>query len=288
VCETMIEEGRVSVNGKVVKGLPAFVDPGEDRIVVDGRPLARARPRPIYIMVNKPARVLTTAADEPGIGRTTVLDLVDHPAKPRLFPVGRLDYDTMGLVLLTNDGAMANRLTHPRYGVPKSYRAEVKGVLDVMAAMRVQRALAKELRKADRFAGKVMPGAPKAIAQTGGDAAQGDGPASGPAERVELTIAGYEEDRTVLTITLREGRAGNIGKMLSLVGCPVKKLERTAIGPLELEAVARGRWRELTRPEVHALKAAVREVARAAGERPQAPKAPKASTVRRHAREGRA
>jgi len=255
----------VSVNGKVVKGLPAFVDPEKDRIVADGRPVARQRPRPIYIMVNKPARVLTTAADEPGMERTTVLDLVDHPAKPRLFPVGRLDYDTMGLVLLTNDGAMANGLTHPSYGVPKTYRVEVKGVLDVMAAMRVQKALVKELRRADRYVGRVVPGAAsKAEAHAAGGAPlepahiAAPGGLSGAAGRVELAIAGYEEDRTVLLITLREGRSGSIGKMLSLAGCPVKKLERTAIGPLQLTAVARGRWRELERPEVHALKAAVR------------------------------
>lgn len=261
----MIEEGRVSVNGRVIKALPVFVDPQKDRIVVDGRPVARKRPRPVYIMVNKPARVLTTAADEPGVGRTTVLDLVDHPSKARLFPVGRLDYDTMGLVLLTNDGALANRLTHPSYGVSKTYRAEVKGVLDVMAAMRVQKSLAKELRRADRQAGRVVPGAAAKAeehASGGGEAAPltaGEAGGLGAGQgRVELAIAGYEEDRTVLLITLREGRAGSIGKMLSLAGCPVRKLERTAIGPLQLAGVARGRWRELERPEVHALKAAAR------------------------------
>lgn len=262
-CEAMIEEGRVSVNGRTVKSLPVFVVPEKDRIEVDGRPVARRRPRPVYIMVNKPARVLTTSADEPGIGRTTVLDLVDHPAKPRLFPVGRLDYDTMGLVLLTNDGALANRLSHPRYGVTKTYRAEVKGVLDVMAAQRVQKALVKELRKADRHSGRVAPGvAAAAERHASGQGAESApsalGAATGGTGRVELAIAGYEEDRTVLRITLREGRAGSIGKMLSLAGCPVKKLERVAIGPLTLIGIARGRWRELERPEVHAIKAAAR------------------------------
>lgn len=268
VCEQMIEDGRVQVNGKTVRGLPVFVRPGEDRISVDGRPLPHRRPRPVYLMINKPARVLTTLADEPGVGRTTVLDLIDHPDKGRLFPVGRLDYETMGLVLLTSDGTLANRLTHPRYGVAKTYRAEVKGVLDVMAAQRIQKGLVKELRRGDRVSGRVVPSRPAGTEEgTGAGTGGPDAPCS-PASRVQLDIAGYEEDRTILAITLREGRAGNIGKMLAVVGCPVKKLERTAIGPLELTAVARGKWRELTRPEVHALKAAGREAeAKAAGPR---------------------
>jgi pseudouridine synthase len=240
VCERMIEEGRVRVNGRIVRGLPAFVG-DEDRIEVDGRPLpAKRRVRPIYIMVNKPERVLTVAADEGG--RKTVMDLVDHPSAGRLFPVGRLDFGTPGLVLLTNDGALANRLTHPRYGVPKTYRAVVKGSLDAVGLERAGRALLKELRKADRRDGRVVPTAAAA---------------SGGTSRLQLAVAGSEEGRPVLRITVRDGRSGNIGAMLAASGIQVKKLERVAIGPLELRGVGRGRWRELERDEVRALKKAV-------------------------------
>ena len=238
VCERMIEEGRVRVNGRIVKTLPVFINPAQDRVEVDGRPIGvRARPRPVYIMVNKPERVITSTADEPGAERRTVLSLVDHPSAGRLFPVGRLDFQTAGLVLLTNDGALANRLTHPKFGVAKTYRAVVRGILDEMALDRGRRGLLKELRKADRRDGRVLP--------------------AGPApERLEMVIAGYEEGGTILRITIRDGKAGNIGAMLAGGGIVVKKLERTAIGPVELRAVARGQWRELTRDEVRVLKKA--------------------------------
>jgi len=118
VCEQLIEEGKVRVNGRVTKKLPVFVDPQEDRIEVSGR-LIQPPARHVYIMLNKPERVLVAAADEPGLERTKVTDLVRHALAPRLFPVGRLEWDAQGLVLLTNDGAFAQRLTHPRYSVPK-------------------------------------------------------------------------------------------------------------------------------------------------------------------------
>lgn len=238
-CERLIEEGRVFVNGQKVTRLPVFVNPAKDRIAVDGRPVARKRSRLVYVMVNKPERVLTAAADEPGIERTTVLDLVDHPAKARLFPVGRLDYQTAGLVLLTNDGELANRLTHPRYEVPKTYSAAVKGILDVGAVMRVQAAVLKELKKGDRFAGRVVP---PTVTQ-----------------RIQIEIAGYEEERTLLRITVRDGQSGNIARMLAAAGVHVRKLERTAIGPLELRAVRRGQWRELERGEIAVLRKAAKK-----------------------------
>jgi 23S rRNA pseudouridine2605 synthase len=243
-CERLIEEGRVQVNGRKVTRLPVFIDPRKDRITVDGRPVTRKGTRLVYIMVNKPERVLTAAADEPGIERTTVMDLVDHPAKARLFPVGRLDYQTAGLVLLTNDGALANRLTHPRYEVPKTYSATVKGILDVVAVGRVQTAVQKELRKADRFAGRVVPAT--------------------ASQRIEIEIAGYEEERTLLRMTVRDGQSGNIARMLAAAGVHVRRLERTAIGPLELRAVRRGQWRELEKGEISVLRKAARQAGIAA------------------------
>jgi 23S rRNA pseudouridine2605 synthase len=238
-CERLIEEGRVFVNGKKVTRLPVFVNPAKDRIAVDGRPVTRKKSRLVYVMVNKPERVLTASSDEPGIERTTVLDLVDHPAKARLFPVGRLDYQTAGLVLLTNDGALTNRLTHPSFEVPKVYNAAVKGILDVGAVARVQTAVLRELKKYDRAAGRLVPAT--------------------AAQRVEIDIIGYEEERTVLRLTVRDGQSGNIARMLAAAGVHVRKLERTAIGPLELRGVRRGQWRELERGEIAVLRRAARK-----------------------------
>jgi 23S rRNA pseudouridine2605 synthase len=238
VCERLIEEGRVKVNGETVSRLPAFVNPGEDRITVDGRPVVVERSRHLYLMLNKPERMLVTASDEPGMDRATVMDLVDHPAKKRLFPVGRLDYSTAGLVLLTSDGELANRLTHPRYGVPKVYRAVVKGAINPADLPRVQASMLKDLKRSDRVAARVRP-------RAGG-------------EGLELRIAGRDQGRTVLEIELREGRTGNPGQMLAAAGVHVRKLERVAIGPLELTGLARGRWRELERDEIRDLKRAGR------------------------------
>jgi pseudouridine synthase len=194
-------------------------------------------------MVNKPERVLVTTGDEPGVRRTTVMDLVDHPSAPRLYPIGRLDFNTAGLVLLTNDGTLANRLTHPRYGVAKTYRAVVKEALTPADLPGLSRRILREIRKDDRMAGRV-PRAP--------------GPAAAAGGRIELALEGSDQGRSVLVITLREGRTGNIASMLAGAGVKVRKLERIAIGPVELKGLGRGRWRELERSEIAMLKAAAR------------------------------
>ncbi|GAB4384791.1 MAG: pseudouridine synthase [Phycisphaerales bacterium] len=231
-CERLIEAGAVEVNGQVVTQLPVFVDPAVDRIVVEGRPIRRQPERKLYLLLNKPARTLTTLADEPGADRRTVMDLVDHPQKARLFPVGRLDYDTTGLLLLTNDGELANRLTHPRFGVPKTYRAVVKGHVEDEAIAELERGI----YLADRKAGKTT-GASRTA-------------------HVEVRIISRQRDRTVLELTLREGRNRQVRRLLAAVGFPVRKLERIAMGPLSLKGVARGQWRELDRHEIRALKRA--------------------------------
>jgi 16S rRNA U516 pseudouridylate synthase RsuA-like enzyme len=136
VCESMIEQGKVEVNRKVVTRLPIFVDPRHDKITVAGRLLAVSRDsrhklgsagptRSVYVMLNKPPRVMTTTSDDGG--RTTVMELLDVPGRPRLFPVGRLDFNASGIVILTNDGDLANRLTHARYNVPRTYQLTLKG-----------------------------------------------------------------------------------------------------------------------------------------------------------------
>lgn len=254
-CEILIERGHVTVNGRVVRTLPAFVDPQADHIAVDGRPIPRAAPRKIYVMLNKPARVLGTTADDAEIARVTVLDLVDHPARARLVPVGRLDFQTAGLVLLTNDGELVNRLTHPRFGVPKTYHAVVKGAIDPVALAAIQGSLNRTQRKDDRRAGRVAP--------TSG-------------QRLVLELVDVQPSRSTIRVTLREGRTGNIAKLLTAAGCPVRAIERVAIGPIRLTGVARGRWRELDRREIQQLRNAARGIpdtssgprAVRAGERP--------------------
>jgi len=230
-CEAMIEAGEVEVNGVMVATLPAWVDPEEDRIVVDGRPLPKPE-RKTYLLLNKPPRTLSTLKDEPGADRRTVAELVDHPAVSHLFPVGRLDYDTVGLVLMTNDGDLANKLTHPRYGVPKTYRVLVKGTLDADAI----RDLERGIYLADRKAGSTV-GAKRT-------------------SRVEISLVYQDREGTMLELTLREGRNRQVRRMMAAVGYPVRKLERVGMGPIRLKGVARGAWRELTRDEVWALRRA--------------------------------
>ncbi len=214
--EELILEGHVLVNDRVVDALPAFVDPGRDRVVVDGTPV---RPQRLeYFMVNKPKGVVCTNRD-PG-GRVRVADLLPD-LKSRLFPVGRLDAESTGLVLMTNDGELAQRLTHPRYGVPKTYHAEVRG--------RVPDDLPARLRQGIYLA---------------------EGPAR--ADRVEVVYAG--NDRSSLLITLREGRNRQIRRMLARLGHPVKKLKRISIGPLSLRGLPLGAARRLTARELAELR----------------------------------
>ncbi|MEM1071437.1 MAG: pseudouridine synthase [Planctomycetota bacterium] len=233
VCESLIEEGRVEINGTVVDFLPAFADPETDRITVDGRPIKR-RSRKVYVMLNKPARTVTTTEDEPELDRRTVLDLVDHPAADRLFPVGRLDFDTTGLLLLTNDGELANKLTHPRFGVTKVYHAVVRGSLTDEDAEELARGIYLAERKAGRTVG---------AARTA---------------RVKVSVFKRDRDRTVLELKLTEGRNRQVRRMLAAVGCPVKKLERVAMGPVKLSGLPRGAWRELRKGELDSLRRAVR------------------------------
>jgi pseudouridine synthase len=239
VCEALIEAGRVSVNGEVVRRLPVFVSPESDDIRVDGLGVRRAERR-MYLMVNKPERFLVTNADEPHFDRPTVMHLIDHPSVGRLFPVGRLDYESAGLVLLTNDGDLTNTLTHPRYGVTKTYEALVKGSLDSASVAAIPTKLRALAKREARDAG---PGA--RVKTSGG----------------EFELAGPKGANTLLRIRLRESRNRELREVLRLLGMPLKKLTRTAIGPLELKGLAPGRWRELTREEIQALRRAAKRSA---------------------------
>lgn len=210
------------MNGVLADGLGAKVVPGVDRVTVDGREVVL--PDTLwYLMLNKPSGVVTTMDDPQG--RPTVAGFVPAGA-PRLYPVGRLDFLTTGLLLLTNDGEFANLLMHPRHHVPKVYRAEVDGVPSAADLRRLREGVDLD-----------------------------DGPTS-PAEAslVEKTGRG-----AVVEVTLREGRKRQVRRMLSAVGHPVLELSRIAYGPLSLGALAEGSVRQLGDDEIASLRACARK-----------------------------
>lgn len=215
--EDLIVAGRVSVNGRTVTSLGEKVVPGVDRVEVDGR-VAEIPSSLWYLVLNKPAGVVTTLADPQG--RPTVAGYVPDGA-PRLFPVGRLDFATTGLLLLTNDGEFAHLLMHPRHHVPKVYRAEVDGVPDEADL----RALREGIDLDD---GRTAPAGARVIARGHGSA--------------------------TVEVTLREGRKRQVRRMLSAIGHPVRDLTRLAYGPLNLGDLAPGAVRALTDAEVQALR----------------------------------
>lgn len=248
-CEAMIAEGRVAVNGAVVVDLPAWVDPAVDRITIDDRPIkgqgrgskGKIAERPTYVMVNKPRRVISTADDPEG--RPTVVDLVR--GGQRLFPVGRLDADSTGLILLTNDGELANRLTHPRYEVTKAYRVSLRGRLDAEDIERLRDGLVltdKRTLGRDGRSTRGKVGVKRAAVE------------SVKVVRRERDSNG--EDRTVLMVTLAEGQNREIRRLMARLGLKVRKLHRTAIGPLRLKGVPIGGSRRLTAAEVRTLRRA--------------------------------
>lgn len=216
-CEQLIEEGRVLVNGKTVTELPVFVEPS-DQIMVDGRPV-RHKPEPlVYFMLNKPRGVVCTNRDP--AGRRRAIDLLEG-VRERVYPVGRLDADSQGLLLLTNDGELANRLTHLRYEVPKTYEVRVDG--------RVTGEQVEKLLAGIRLA---------------------EGKAS--ADRIRVVSRGDRESR--LAITISEGRNFQVHQVLEGLGHKVRRLRRVSVGNLTLGGVGVGKWRPLTGNEVRYLK----------------------------------
>jgi 23S rRNA pseudouridine2605 synthase len=213
-CEELIADDRVTVNGEAA-GLGRRVDPGRDRVAVDGVPVP-VRPGLVYYLLNKPPRVVTTASDPQG--RRTVLDLI--PSEPRVFPVGRLDYETEGLLLLTNDGDLAHGLTHPSRGVPKAYLAEVSGVPSRGELRRLREGVELE-------DGLTAPARVRVVQSRPGGAA------------IELVV--------------HEGRNRQVRRMCEAVGHPVLRLIRTRLGPLADRDLRPGAWRALTSNEIRAL-----------------------------------
>jgi 23S rRNA pseudouridine2605 synthase len=219
-CEELIGAGRVEVDGEVVRRFGARVDPKHQVIRVDGRRIPASEDL-VYIALNKPAGVLTSMSDSRG--RKTMTDLLGDTAE-RLFHVGRLDYDTEGLMLLMNDGELAHRLAHPRFGVPKTYLAEVPGP--------VAKGLGRQL-----ISGIELE----------------DGVASADKIRVVEQAGG----RALVEITLHEGRKHIVRRMLAAAGHPVSRLVRTQVGPVSLGSLRPGTTRRLTTKEVGDLYAAV-------------------------------
>jgi len=232
-CETLIESGSVEINGQVVKRLPAWADPVRDRIEVDGQRV-RPPPRPVYVMLFKPRGV--ECSNEAAPGRRRAVDLVAHPSGVRLFPVGRLDVDSSGLLLLTNDGDLANHLTHPRYGVHKCYEITVEGRLDDQDVQKLEHGVflsGPHGRQRQRQRRK-RPGR--------------------PSQPSKLRLLKRGRDRTKLLMELREGRNRQVRRMMLYVGHKVRKLRRVQLGPLKLTGLRPGQWRELTDNELAALK----------------------------------
>lgn len=241
-CEELIAEGAVRVNGRTVTELPAWVDPAADRIEVRGRVVARPE-SPVYLMLYKPEAVLTTTED-PG-GRRTVAQLVDYPGEARLYPVGRLDYDASGLVLMTNDGELTRALTHASTAIARVYEVHVKGLVDEAEATELGRLISRAKAR------------PRSHPD---DEARGKGPARKPKKqgRAEVRVKSQAASRSVLEIILPEGPNREVVNVLLESGRAVRKVVLTALGPLRLSGLQIGQWRELTRDEVRAIRAAAR------------------------------
>jgi len=215
--EEMIRMGRVTINGRKA-AIGMSVDPQDDLVAVDGQNLDQKRDRPAYLLLHKPRGYITTMGDKHAV--RTVAELVaDYPA--RTFPVGRLDKDSEGLLLMTNDGALANALMHPASHIAKVYRVTLRG--PVNDAQRDRLSAGMEL---------------------GGRRTQ----------PIELRVLLEEPGRTVLQLTLREGRNRQIRRMCEALGLEVLRLKRTALGPLKLGMLPAGQWRELSAEEVRRLK----------------------------------
>lgn len=218
-CEQLITQGRVAVNGRLVTELGAKVDPNKDEIVVDGKRIARQRK--IYLAFHKPKGVISSAKD-PG-GRQTVLDYM-HGIKERVYPVGRLDYDTEGLILLTNDGEFANLLMHPSFHVPKTYLATTKGVPHGEQLDKLRQGI--EL----------------------------DDGITAPAA-VEYADIDPDRNEAVVQITITEGRNRQVRRMFEAIKTPVVRLKRIQFGSVLLGGLQRGKYRFLAKNEVEELRA---------------------------------
>ena len=223
--EKVIAAGKVRLNSRTAK-LGDKADPSKDRVEVNGRllKLRENQDKLIYVAINKPKGVISSLDDELQEGRRTVRDLVPLPG--HIYPVGRLDKQSMGLILMTNDGDLAHKLTHPRYGHEKTYRVTVEGKIDEETLNQWRRGIRLDDRK------------------------------TAPAK---IKIINQGPNFTLLEIIMREGRKRQIRRVANILGFPVTHLVREKIGPLNLGNLKPGEWRHLSRGEVSTLKQAVQE-----------------------------
>lgn len=219
-CEEYIAAGRVQVNDKTVTELGFKADPATDKIVVDGKPINRESK--VYLLLNKPKGVITSVNDPEG--RKVVTDYLPG-VKERVYPVGRLDYDTEGLLLLTNDGEFANLLTHPRHEVWKTYHATVRGVPNDNQLDKLRRGIRLE-------DGMTLPA------------------------EVEYYDADPDKKEAVISVSIREGRNRQVRRMLEAIGHPVVRLKRVQYGPVGLMGVPRGKYIRLRQDQVEELRKA--------------------------------
>jgi 23S rRNA pseudouridine2605 synthase len=220
-CEEWITSGRVQVNGVIVRELGVRVDPKRDEILVDGKPLTR--PKHVYILLNKPTGVITSVTDTHN--RKTVVDLI-HDIDTRIYPVGRLDFDTSGLLLLTNDGELTNRLIHPRYHIDKTYRVVARGSVDDHDLQRLEKGVELE-------DGLTAPATAKLVKR--------------------------DTRTTTLLLTIHEGKNRQVRRMMDAIHHPVIELERIQMGPLTLGDLKQGAYRHLKDHEVAELYRIVNE-----------------------------
>ncbi len=217
--EEIISSGRVTVNGEKITEQGVKVEIGADTVKLDGK-VIKPSGKMFYIMLNKPVGYVTTVKDQ--FERPTVIDLVGPEISERIFPVGRLDYETEGLLLLTNDGDFTYKVTHPKHNIKKTYIAVLKGGITIKGLAQLRRGV-----KLD------------------------DGFVTSPAE-VEMLDA--QNGHTTIKITIHEGKNRQVRRMFEAVGSRVKELQRVSIGTVELGNLPLGRWRHLTSHEINYLK----------------------------------
>ena len=215
--EKIIESGRVRVNGELVDFMGCVIDPERDVVEIDGR-VIKTETKKHYIMLHKPKNYVTTVSDD--LGRPTVMELV-RDISARIYPVGRLDFDTTGLLIMTNDGDFANILTHPRHDVNKTYIARIDRPLSEEELERLQRGI-------DLDGIKTAPA---------------------KAENIKRPQKGYE-----VKITIHEGRNRQVRRMLDAVGVNVMSLKRISVGSLTLGNLPEGKWRRLSDAEINKLR----------------------------------
>lgn len=298
--EQLILQGSVQVNGKKITRLPAFIDPAVDRVFVNGREAfvrqlvagaskgqkgaqgvskrdVPAVLRKQYVMVYKPTRYLTSTADREGdmqgSARRTVADLVKLPGNARLFPVGRLEFHSSGLVLMTNDGDLANRLTHASFGVGKTYRVWLRGVLDDILIGKLERHLNKLSHRVSKQQGIRLD--PATVVATVRIATRQLGAGEEVGEIDQRTGHRQGAAKTVIDITLTGGKGLKLAAMLTYLGVKVARIMQVAIGPLELKGLAPGEWRPLLPGEIRILKRAAQGTKKPGEEAASSTPAPK-------------